>query len=173
MLWEFSVVSSLSSYIILVQHACNDRAWLTSESSPIIRSKSPKGFFWQIIRIFYFFSLANHSRYLQSLALKDWSLGKQLILFPSNLILSLGILGNKINCLPQDQSLIVYCLNYCYELMCKQQRLKLESQGKKKNRKRVMRAEGKPDIAFSTQLPSHLLLHPLLSSLKLTRTLNH
>ena len=30
-LWELSIVSSLSLYSILVQHACNDRAWLTSE----------------------------------------------------------------------------------------------------------------------------------------------
>ena len=28
-LWELSIVSSLSLYSILVQHACNDRAWLT------------------------------------------------------------------------------------------------------------------------------------------------
>ena len=34
MLWEFSIVSSLSWYSILVQHACNDRAWLTSEGLP-------------------------------------------------------------------------------------------------------------------------------------------
>ena len=34
MLWEFSIVSSLSGYSILVQHTCNDRAWLTSECSP-------------------------------------------------------------------------------------------------------------------------------------------
>ena len=33
-LWEFSIVSSLSWYSILVQHVCNDRAWLTSECSP-------------------------------------------------------------------------------------------------------------------------------------------
>ena len=33
-LWELSIVSSLSLYSILVQHACNDRAWLTSECSP-------------------------------------------------------------------------------------------------------------------------------------------
>ena len=33
-LWEYSIVSSLSWYSILVQHACNDRAWLTSECSP-------------------------------------------------------------------------------------------------------------------------------------------
>ena len=33
-LWEFSIVSILSWYNILVQHACNDRAWLTSECSP-------------------------------------------------------------------------------------------------------------------------------------------
>ena len=33
-LWEFSTVSSLPWYRILVQHACNDRAWLTSEWSP-------------------------------------------------------------------------------------------------------------------------------------------
>ena len=32
-LWEYSIVSSLSWYSILVQHACYDRAWLTSESS--------------------------------------------------------------------------------------------------------------------------------------------
>ena len=30
-LWELSIVSSLSLYSILVQHACNDRAWLTSD----------------------------------------------------------------------------------------------------------------------------------------------
>ena len=30
-LWELSNVSSLSLYSILVQHACNDHAWLTSE----------------------------------------------------------------------------------------------------------------------------------------------
>ena len=35
-LWELSIVSSLSLYSILVQHACNDHAWLTSE---IIRVK--------------------------------------------------------------------------------------------------------------------------------------
>ena len=34
MLCEFSILSSLSWYNILVQHACNDRAWLTSECSP-------------------------------------------------------------------------------------------------------------------------------------------
>ena len=35
-----------------------------------------------------------------------------------------------------------------------------------------MRVEWKPDIAFSNQLlPSHLLLDPLLFSLKLIRTL--
>ena len=34
MLWEFSIVSSLSWYSILVQYVCNDRAWLTSECSP-------------------------------------------------------------------------------------------------------------------------------------------
>ena len=33
-LWGFSVVSSLSWYGILVQHACSDRAWLTIECSP-------------------------------------------------------------------------------------------------------------------------------------------
>ena len=33
-LWELSIVSSLSLYSILVQHACNDHAWLTSECSP-------------------------------------------------------------------------------------------------------------------------------------------
>ena len=33
-LWELSIVSSLSLHSILVQHACNDRAWLTSECSP-------------------------------------------------------------------------------------------------------------------------------------------
>ena len=33
-LWEFSIVSSLSWYSILVQYACNDRAWLTFECSP-------------------------------------------------------------------------------------------------------------------------------------------
>ena len=33
-LWEFSIVSSLSWYSILVQNVCNDRAWLTSECSP-------------------------------------------------------------------------------------------------------------------------------------------
>ena len=32
-LWEFSIVSSLSWYSILVQYVCNDRAWLTSECS--------------------------------------------------------------------------------------------------------------------------------------------
>ena len=31
-LWEFSIVSSLSWYSILVQHACNDHPWLTSET---------------------------------------------------------------------------------------------------------------------------------------------
>ena len=31
LLWELSIVSSLSLYSILVQHACNDHAWLTSE----------------------------------------------------------------------------------------------------------------------------------------------
>ena len=30
-LWEFSIVSSLSWYNILVQHAYNNRAWLTFE----------------------------------------------------------------------------------------------------------------------------------------------
>ena len=30
-LWELSIASSLPLYSILVQHACNDRAWLTSE----------------------------------------------------------------------------------------------------------------------------------------------
>ena len=29
-LWELSIVSSLSLYSILVQHACNDRTWLTT-----------------------------------------------------------------------------------------------------------------------------------------------
>ena len=33
-LWELSIVSSLSLYSILVQHACNDHAWLTSKCSP-------------------------------------------------------------------------------------------------------------------------------------------
>ena len=33
MLWDFSVVSSLSWYSILLQHACNDLARLTSECS--------------------------------------------------------------------------------------------------------------------------------------------
>ena len=37
-LWELSIVSSLSLYSILVQHACNDRAWLTSECSQILDS---------------------------------------------------------------------------------------------------------------------------------------
>ena len=32
-LWDLSIVSSLSLYSILVQHACNDHAWLTSECS--------------------------------------------------------------------------------------------------------------------------------------------
>ena len=31
MLWELSIVSSLSLYSILVQHACNGHPWLTSE----------------------------------------------------------------------------------------------------------------------------------------------
>ena len=31
-LWEVSIVSSLSRYSILVQHACNDRTWLTSSN---------------------------------------------------------------------------------------------------------------------------------------------
>ena len=34
MLWELSIVSNLSLYGILAQHACNDYAWLTSECSP-------------------------------------------------------------------------------------------------------------------------------------------
>ena len=34
-LWELSIVSSLSLYSILVQHAYNDRAWLTSEYSRV------------------------------------------------------------------------------------------------------------------------------------------
>ena len=33
-LWELSIVSSLSLYRILVQHASNDHAWLTSEYLP-------------------------------------------------------------------------------------------------------------------------------------------
>ena len=32
MLWEVSIVSRLSRYSILVQHACNDRTWLTSSN---------------------------------------------------------------------------------------------------------------------------------------------
>ena len=36
-LWELSIVSSLSFYSILVQHSCNDRAWLTSECSPRVK----------------------------------------------------------------------------------------------------------------------------------------
>ena len=32
--WEFSIVSSLSWYSILVQHTCDDRAWPPSECSP-------------------------------------------------------------------------------------------------------------------------------------------
>ena len=32
-LWELSIVSSLSLYSILVQHECNEHAWLTSECS--------------------------------------------------------------------------------------------------------------------------------------------
>ena len=32
-LWELSIVSSLSLYSILVQHACNDHAWLTCRFS--------------------------------------------------------------------------------------------------------------------------------------------
>ena len=31
-LWEFSIVSSLSWYSILVEHTCNDHPWLTSET---------------------------------------------------------------------------------------------------------------------------------------------
>ena len=53
--------------------------------------------------LFYFWVV----RYKKSL--NDWSLGKQLILFPSNLNVSLGSAsGNKINCFPLDQSLSVY-----------------------------------------------------------------
>ena len=33
MIWKLSIVSSLSLYSILVQRACNDLAWLTSECS--------------------------------------------------------------------------------------------------------------------------------------------
>ena len=40
--------------------------------------------------------------------LKDWSLGKQLILFPWNLNVTLKFSGYKINCLPRNQSLTVY-----------------------------------------------------------------
>ena len=54
---------------------------------------------------------------LYNKSLNDWSFGKQWILFPSNLNVSLDfvsgnieILGKKICCSPQDQSLSVY---YC------------------------------------------------------------
>ena len=40
--------------------------------------------------------------------LKDWSLGKQLILFPSNLNVTLKFSGYKMNCFPRNQSLTVY-----------------------------------------------------------------
>ena len=44
-------------------------------------------------------------------SLKDWSRGKQLILFPSNLNVSRGrFWGNKINCFPREESLRVYYL---------------------------------------------------------------
>ena len=33
-LWELSIVSNLSLYGILAQHACNDHSWLTSECFP-------------------------------------------------------------------------------------------------------------------------------------------
>ena len=41
-------------------------------------------------------------------SLKDWSLGKQLILFSSNLNVTLKFLGYKINCFPRNWSLSVY-----------------------------------------------------------------
>ena len=48
---------------------------------------------------------------LYNKSLKDRSLGKQLILFPSNLNVSRGgFWGNKINCFPREQSLRVYYL---------------------------------------------------------------
>ena len=48
-----------------------------------------------------------HGPYKKSL--KDWSLGKQLSLFPSHLNVSLSsISGNKINAFPRNQSLNVY-----------------------------------------------------------------
>ena len=46
---------------------------------------------------------------LYNKSLNDWSLGKQWILFPSNLNVSLEFVsGNKIHCSPRDQSLSVY-----------------------------------------------------------------
>ena len=47
---------------------------------------------------------------LYNKSLNDWSLGKQWILFPSNLNVSLDfLLGNKIHCSPRDQSLSLWC----------------------------------------------------------------
>ena len=53
-------------------------------------------------KVFFLHGLYNKS-------LKDWSLGKQLSLFPSNLNVSLSSAsGNKINVFPWNQSLNVY-----------------------------------------------------------------
>ena len=75
------------------------------------------------------FQLQNFQLYNKSW-LNDWSLGKQLILFPSNLNVSLvgtsRFWGNKINCLPRDQpsrngrlyrvqftKIIAFCPRWC------------------------------------------------------------
>ena len=55
------------------------------------------------------FQLQNFQLYNKSL--KDRSVGRQLILIPENINVTRGTLrfsGNKINCLPTDQSLSVY-----------------------------------------------------------------
>ena len=60
------------------------------------------------------FQLQNFQLYNKSL--KDWSVGRQLILFPENINVTRGTLrfsGNRINCLPTDQSLSVYYWATC------------------------------------------------------------
>ena len=56
MLWELSIVSSLSLYSILVQLACNDHAWLTSEYNHVTFTPIAKNFMLHF-RLIYMLSI--------------------------------------------------------------------------------------------------------------------
>ena len=66
---NFCIINWVKTAIFVFPHFLEHYRFLKVKNI-FFEDSSPKGFFWQIIRMFDFFSLASDSRYLQSWALK-------------------------------------------------------------------------------------------------------